>query len=83
MPADLSETEGCPGPVRRADPYSGAEYRVEPLAKGRYRLCAEFELPPQVPNAGWPGEMGNRDGDCIVHELPRIADRQFGNEPAG
>ena len=68
MPADLAETDRCPGPIRRADPYTGAPYRVEPLAPASYRLCADFEVPPDA-GALYP----RRDGDCVVHDLPRSA----------
>ena len=65
MPADLAETDRCPGPIRRADPYTGTPYRVEPLAPASYRLCADFALPPDA------GSLHpRRDGDCIVRDLP-------------
>lgn len=68
LPADLSPTPGCPGPVPLADNRTGEAYRVEPLDAGKYRLCAGFELPPTNQP---PWMATRRDGDCIVEELPR------------
>lgn len=68
VPGDLSTTPGCPGPVPLSDSRTGQPYRIEPLEGGKYRLCADFELPPPDPN-GWA--FAPRDGDCIVQELPR------------
>lgn len=80
IPADLSPTPGCPGPVPLTDSRTGEPYRVEPLEAGKFRLCAPFELPPtnQPPWAASP-----RDGDCIVEELPsRLRDDLTGeNQP--
>lgn len=67
-PADLSPTPGCPGPVPLTDIRTGEPYRVEPLDGRKYRLCAAFELPA----ATQPPWGSNRDGDCIVEELPRL-----------
>ena len=69
MPTDFSETDGCPGPVRLDDPYTGAAYRIEPLPEARYRLCADFELPPDENRPRWVARR--RDGHCVVHDLPR------------
>lgn len=68
LPADLTPTPGCPGPVPLTDSRSGEPYRVEPLDAGKYRLCAAFEL-PQTNQPPWM--TNRRDGDCIVEELPR------------
>lgn len=66
MPSELDETSGCPGPIRRMDPFTDAAYRIEPLEDDKYRLCAGFELEPE-PSRHWQ----RRDGDCIVFALPR------------
>ncbi|MBV0892003.1 hypothetical protein KTN05_09085 [Paracoccus sp. Z118] len=65
MPASLEETAGCPGPVRLADPFTDAAYRIEPLEDGKFRLCAGFELP-----ADDAGRWQRRSGDCVVFDLP-------------
>ena len=69
MPADLAESAGCPGPIRRADPFTGQPYRIEPLEGRKYRLCAGLELPPEPGAPVWPGQA--RDGGCVVFDLPR------------
>lgn len=66
LPADLSPTPGCPGPVPLTDSRTGEAYRVEPLDGRKYRLCAAFELPAATD----PLWGTNRDDDCIIEELP-------------
>ncbi|WP_136648774.1 hypothetical protein [Paracoccus aeridis] len=78
LPPHLSPSETCPGPVREADPFTGERYRVEPLANGSYRLCAGFELPPPAVR-DWP----DRDGDCLVFDLPGPSPVQVVPSPAG
>lgn len=78
LPPDLSTTLACPGPIREADPFTGESYRVEPLADGKYRLCASFELPPSAAQS-WP----LRDGDCLIHDLPQPSPVQVVPPPAG
>lgn len=75
MPTDFATTDGCPGPVRMADPYTDAPYRIEPLAENRYRLCADFELSDDENRPRWV--PARRDGDCVVRDLPRRATAQF------
>ena len=75
MPTDFAETSGCPGPVRMADPYTGVAYRIEPLPENRYRLCADFELPPEENRPRW--SPARRDGDCVVQDLPSRAAQQY------
>ena len=75
MPTDFAPTDGCPGPIRMADPYTDAPYRIEALADNRYRLCAGFELPADENRPRWAPRR--RDGDCVVQDLPRRAADQF------
>ena len=71
MPAALTETEACPGPLPLTDTATGAAYRFERVDDVHYRLCADFELPPQaIPNRYRFGR--ERDGDCIARELPPV-----------
>lgn len=66
LPADLTATTSCPAPERLADD-NGAPYRYQPTDALHYRLCADFELPPDPAQARWADK---RDGDCILRELP-------------
>ena len=66
----LTPTAACPAEPRRADPQTGAAYRIEPVDARNLRLCADFELPPEELSPGWVGE---RQGDCLVMRLPEIA----------
>ncbi len=79
MPADLAETAACPGPIRLADPFTGAPYRIEPLEARKFRICAGFELPPDPAPRRWSGQ--GRDGDCMVFDLPRPDDPAQATEP--
>ncbi|WP_295046952.1 hypothetical protein [uncultured Paracoccus sp.] len=47
MTVDPTPTEACPMTPRLADPFTGAPYRIEPVAPDSIRLCAGFELPAE------------------------------------
>lgn len=68
LPAALTATPGCPGPVPLTDSWTGEAYRIEPLEKGKYRLCAGFELSDPDKTNHWA--VNPRDGDCMVFSLP-------------
>ena len=60
---DPTPTEACPMTPRLADPFTGAPYRIERVAPDTLRLCAGFELPPDVPGDG-------RDAQgCIIRRI--------------
>lgn len=58
---DPTPTEACPMTPRLADPFTGAPYRIEPIAPASVRLCADFELPPDLP--------GRDASGCSVHRV--------------
>lgn len=69
LPSDFGPTEGCPGPVPLTDRHSGKDYRIEWIGDGKYRLCADYELPPRDGQRPYWGS-DRRDGDCLIYSLP-------------
>lgn len=73
LPSSFGSTESCPAEVEMADPHGGAPLRVEPVVPHKYRICADFELPPdRTQRNRYPYNNDQRDGDCIVYTLPEI-----------
>lgn len=67
LPASVDATEVCPFTGRLADPFTGAAYRYQPIDARSWRICAEFETPPEVlsgPDAALRDPAG-----CTIHHL--------------
>lgn len=65
LPAEPAAHEQCPWDQRVADPYTGQPYRYEVTGPSLYRICAEFELPPQRPVDQWTRNAAG----CLVREV--------------
>ncbi|SMO74107.1 hypothetical protein [Paracoccus laeviglucosivorans] len=68
LPQTPEPTDQCAWDQRAAGPYTQAPYRYQAISPRSYRICADFELPPQRPIDRW-----GRDAEgCITREfLPR------------
>ncbi|PZO63226.1 MAG: hypothetical protein DI498_13890 [Paracoccus denitrificans] len=68
VPTEIAPTPACPSPEAAVDPFTGTTIRAEQISAQKYRLCADFELPP--PPVGY--RSFQRDGDCIVFDMPDL-----------
>ena len=64
LPSTLSDLPQCDFRARLTDPYTQKPYRYEVTGQTSYRLCADFELPPQRPADRW----GRNSDGCILRE---------------
>ncbi|WP_224767555.1 hypothetical protein [Paracoccus yeei] len=65
LPTSLDPTRQCDRRLRVSDPHSGTPYRYQVLDPRRYRLCADFELPPDRPDDSW----GRDAQGCIIRDF--------------
>lgn len=65
LPDSTDPTESCNWDARQTDPQTQAPYRYQVTAPDQYRICAEFELPPQRPLDRW----GRDAQGCISREF--------------
>lgn len=65
LPVEPAAHEQCPWDQRVGDPYTGEAYRYEVTGPTSYRICAEFELPPQRPVDQWTRNAAG----CVVREV--------------
>lgn len=65
LPARIEPTRQCDRRLRMADPQTGAAYRYRVVDPGHYRLCADFELPPERPDDPW----GRDAQGCIARDF--------------
>lgn len=65
LPSAPAPLEQCPWDQRIADPYSQRAYRYEVTGPQTFRICAEFELPPQRPVDRW----GRNPDGCVIREF--------------
>ncbi|MFG6082183.1 hypothetical protein ACEUZ9_002826 [Paracoccus litorisediminis] len=73
LPRYLAPVEQCKWSLRSKDPVTQIPYRYEITGPRSFRVCAEFELPPQRPLDRW---SRNQDG-CIAREFtPREPPRR-------
>ena len=61
LPDRLAVTLQCDWQAALNDPYTGQPYRYEATGPRSYRLCADFETPPQGTRRPW----GRDDNRCI------------------
>lgn len=69
LPPTLQKSQQCDWMPRIDDPYTGAPYRYEVLAPNRYRICANFDLPPPPREDRWARDAQG----CITRDfIPRL-----------